>query len=209
MRCCECIALPCPPLPRCEPPPDPQVDSYDVRVCESLGEILLVKIEKKKYWLQDDWFCRYISVKTPQGEYVEFPCFRWLVGDNEVVLRDGRGGDRRPVLLGQASPPCCSLVTVFFFQHVCLRTTRSAWSSSTGRGSWSCGGRPSGRSLSLHNDNDELLPADQSDLSVHRWKEWQPGFPMSIDADRHKDLPRDIQFDSEKGVDFVLNYTKA
>lgn len=42
-----------------------------------------------------------------------------------------------------------------------------------------------------------------------RWKEWQPGFPMSIDADRHKDLPRDIQFDSEKGVDFVLNYTKA
>lgn len=42
-----------------------------------------------------------------------------------------------------------------------------------------------------------------------RWKEWQPGFPMSIDANRHKDLPRDIQFDSEKGVDFVLNYTKA
>lgn len=72
--------------------PEPQVDSYDVRVVESLGEILLVKIEKKKYWLQDDWFCRYISVKTPQGEYVEFPCFRWLVGDNEVVLRDGRGG---------------------------------------------------------------------------------------------------------------------
>lgn len=32
---------------------------------------------------------------------------------------------------------------------------------------------------------------------------------MSIDANRHKDLPRDIQFDSEKGVDFVLNYSKA
>ncbi len=44
---------------------------------------------------------------------------------------------------------------------------------------------------------------------LYRWKEWQPGFPMSIDASRHKDLPRDIQFDSEKGVDFVLNYTKA
>lgn len=72
--------------------PEPQVDSYDVRVGESLGEIVLVKIEKKKYWVQDDWFCRYISVKTPSGEYVEFPCFRWLVGDNEVVLRDGRGG---------------------------------------------------------------------------------------------------------------------
>lgn len=32
---------------------------------------------------------------------------------------------------------------------------------------------------------------------------------MSIDSNRHKDLPRDIQFDSEKGVDFVLNYSKA
>lgn len=32
---------------------------------------------------------------------------------------------------------------------------------------------------------------------------------MSINADRHRDLPRDIQFDSEKAVDFVLNYSKA
>lgn len=45
--------------------------------------------------------------------------------------------------------------------------------------------------------------------AFYRWREWQPGFPMSIDANRHKDLPRDIQFDSEKGVDFVLNYSKA
>lgn len=125
-----------------------QVDSYDVRVCESLGEILLVKIEKKKYWLQDDWFCRYISVKTPQGDYVEFPCFHWLVGDNEVVLRDGRGGGRRRRVLRGRAPPL--LTSDRFLQRVCLRMTRSAWSSSTGRGSWSCGGRPSGRSFSLH-----------------------------------------------------------
>ena len=68
-----------------------QVDSYDVTVGEELGEIVLVKIEKKKYWVQDDWYCRYITVKTPGGEYLEFPCFRWLVDDKEVVLRDGRG----------------------------------------------------------------------------------------------------------------------
>nr|XP_023503622.1 arachidonate 5-lipoxygenase isoform X3 [Equus caballus] len=43
----------------------------------------------------------------------------------------------------------------------------------------------------------------------YRWTEWNPGFPLSIDAKCHKDLPRDIQFDSEKGVDFVLNYSKA
>ncbi|XP_037541657.1 polyunsaturated fatty acid 5-lipoxygenase isoform X3 [Nematolebias whitei] len=135
------------------------VDSYDVRVGEDLGDIMLVKIEKKKYWMQDDWYCKYITVKTPTGEYVEFPCFRWLVGDKEVVLRDGRA------FLPQDDKT----------------------------------------SLVKQHRQKEL---DQR-RKTFRWKEWLPGFPMSIDANRHKDLPRDIQFDSEKGVDFVLNYSKA
>ncbi|XP_031697126.1 polyunsaturated fatty acid 5-lipoxygenase isoform X2 [Anarrhichthys ocellatus] len=135
------------------------VDSYDVRVGENLGEILLVKIEKKKYWVHDDWYCKYITVKTPSGDYLEFPCFRWLVDDKEVVLRDGRA-------------------------HL------------------------------PQNDKTSLVKQHrQKELDMRRktykWKEWQPGFPMSIDVDRHKDLPRDNQFDSEKGVDFVLNYSKA
>uniref|UniRef100_UPI003AAA3D8C polyunsaturated fatty acid 5-lipoxygenase isoform X3 n=1 Tax=Centroberyx gerrardi TaxID=166262 RepID=UPI003AAA3D8C len=135
------------------------VDSYDVTVGEHLGEIVLVKIEKKKYWVQDDWYCRYITVKTPTGDYVEFPCFRWLVDDKEVVLRDGRARlpqDDKTRLVKQ-------------HRQKELETRRK----------------------------------------TYRWKEWQPGIPMSIDANRHKDLPRDIQFDSEKGVDFVLNYSKA
>lgn len=60
-------------------------------VGENLGELELVKIEKKKYWVHDDWYCKYITVKTPSGDYVEYPCFRWLVDNKEVVLRDGRG----------------------------------------------------------------------------------------------------------------------
>ncbi|XP_041271391.1 polyunsaturated fatty acid 5-lipoxygenase isoform X2 [Onychostruthus taczanowskii] len=44
---------------------------------------------------------------------------------------------------------------------------------------------------------------------MYRWKEWHPGFPLSIDAHSHSELPRDIQFDNEKGIDFILNYTKA
>lgn len=62
-----------------------------MKVAEELGDIVLVKIEKKKYWVHDDWYCRYITVKTPSGDYVEFPCFRWLVDDKEVVLREGKG----------------------------------------------------------------------------------------------------------------------
>uniref|UniRef100_A0A3P8T533 Arachidonate 5-lipoxygenase b, tandem duplicate 1 n=1 Tax=Amphiprion percula TaxID=161767 RepID=A0A3P8T533_AMPPE len=133
------------------------VDSYSVRVEENLGDIVLVKIEKRKYWMQDDWYCRYITVKTPSGDYVEFPCFRWLVDDKEVVLRDGRG-------------------------------THIPQDDKTG--------------LVKQHRQKEL----ETRKKTYRWKEWQPGFPMSIDANRHKDLPRDIQFDSEKGVDFILNY---
>ncbi|XP_072247074.1 polyunsaturated fatty acid 5-lipoxygenase [Leuresthes tenuis] len=135
------------------------VDSYGVRVEENLGDIVLVKIEKKKYWMHDDWYCKYITVKTPVGDYLEFPCFRWLVDDKEVVLRHGQAF--------------------------------------------------------LPQDDKNILVKQhrQKELNMRRrtirWKEWQPGFPMSIDANRHRDLPRDIQFDSEKGVDFILNYSKA
>ncbi|KAL2083609.1 hypothetical protein ACEWY4_021382 [Coilia grayii] len=135
------------------------VDSYDVPVEECLGDLELVKIEKKKYWFQDDWYCRYISVKTPTGDYIEFPCYRWLVGDKEVVLRDG--------------------------------TARLPEDEKT-------------RTAKQHR-HKEL----ETRQKIYRWKEWHPGFPMSIDATAYKNLPRDIQFDSEKGVDFVLNYSKA
>lgn len=68
-----------------------QVDSYDVTVDDELGDIQLVKIEKRKYWLHDDWYLKYVTLKTPCGDYIEFPCYRWISGEGEIVLRDGRG----------------------------------------------------------------------------------------------------------------------
>uniref|UniRef100_A0A2I3GIW7 Arachidonate 5-lipoxygenase n=1 Tax=Nomascus leucogenys TaxID=61853 RepID=A0A2I3GIW7_NOMLE len=135
------------------------VDSYDVTVDEELGEIQLVRIEKRKYWLNDDWYLKYITLKTPYGDYIEFPCYRWITGDGEVVLRDGRAK------LAQDDQI-----------HILKQHRRK-----------------------------EL----ETRQKQYRWMEWNPGFPLSIDAKCHKDLPRDIQFDSEKGVDFVLNYSKA
>ncbi|XP_077437580.1 polyunsaturated fatty acid 5-lipoxygenase-like [Vanacampus margaritifer] len=135
------------------------VDSYPMAVEDNLGEILLVKLEKKKYLAKDDWYCRFISVRTPGGDNVDFPCYRWLVDDKEVVLRDGRAHLPQD---GKSS---------LFKQH----------------------------------RQNEL----EMRRKAYRWAEWQPGFPMSMDAKRHQDLPRDIQFDSEKEVDFVLNYRKA
>ncbi|KAM9197280.1 polyunsaturated fatty acid 5-lipoxygenase isoform 3-T3 [Dugong dugon] len=135
------------------------VDSYNVTVDEELGEIQLVKIEKRKYWLRDDWYLKYITLKTPYGDYIEFPCYRWITGDGEIVLRDGRAKLARDDQI-----------------HILKQHRRK-----------------------------EL----ETRQKQYRWIEWNPGFPLSIDAKCHKDLPRDIQFDCEKGVDFVLNYSKA
>jgi hypothetical protein len=73
-----------------------------VTVDEELGDIHLVKIEKRKYWLHDDWYLKYITLKTPHGDYIEFPCYRWITGEGEIILRDGRG---------ECSGPCLSPVS--------------------------------------------------------------------------------------------------
>ncbi|XP_036684097.1 polyunsaturated fatty acid 5-lipoxygenase isoform X1 [Balaenoptera musculus] len=135
------------------------VDSYNVIVDDELGDIQLIRIEKRKYWFHDDWYLKYITLKTPCGNYIEFPCYRWISGESEIVLRDGR-----------AKLACDDQI------HILKQHRRK-----------------------------EL----ETRQKQYRWMEWTPGFPLSIDAKCHKDLPRDIQFDSEKGVDFVLNYSKA
>ncbi|XP_003219928.1 polyunsaturated fatty acid 5-lipoxygenase isoform X1 [Anolis carolinensis] len=135
------------------------IDTYDVSVTEELGDIQLIKIEKRKYWFPDDWYLKYITVKTPNGDYLEFPCYRWITDEKEVMLRDGQAK-----LFGDDKT------------HI------------------------------LKNHRRKELEERQK---LYRWAEWHPGFPLNIDAKSHKELPRNIQFDSEKGVDFILNYTKA
>lgn len=103
------------------------MDSYDVRVGEDLGDIMLVKIAKRKYWMQDDWYCKYITVKTPLGEHVEFPCFRWLVDDKEVVLRDGRGSSDSVCLSHLSPTPSVSHVVLSLLQRFCLRMIKPVW----------------------------------------------------------------------------------
>lgn len=68
------------------------MDQYTVRTAASLGQLLLVRLEKQRYFVEDNWFCRYVTVEPPEGgEVLSFPCYRWLVGDVKVELREGRG----------------------------------------------------------------------------------------------------------------------
>ena len=111
----------------------------------------------------------------------------------------------------QKRKPCSFILCLL--QHFCPRTIRPSWSSSTDKKSWIRGEKHSGKfTLPTAVKEDAALDSTVSFFFLfffRRWKEWQPGFPMSIAANRHRDLPRDIQFDSEKGADFILNYSKA
>uniref|UniRef100_A0A8C1YHB3 Uncharacterized protein n=1 Tax=Cyprinus carpio TaxID=7962 RepID=A0A8C1YHB3_CYPCA len=56
---------------------------------KDLGDIVQVKLEKKNHLVNNPWFCKDIKVKTPSGKCFEFPCYCWLLNDNEVIIREG------------------------------------------------------------------------------------------------------------------------
>ncbi|XP_032439947.1 arachidonate 12-lipoxygenase, 12S-type isoform X1 [Xiphophorus hellerii] len=66
------------------------VDQYRVTSKEPLGSLLLVRLEKEKYFVEDNWFCRYVTVEPPgEKRVLTFPCYRWLVGNARVEIREG------------------------------------------------------------------------------------------------------------------------
>ncbi|KAM6949445.1 arachidonate 12-lipoxygenase, 12S-type [Aplochiton taeniatus] len=67
------------------------VDEYKVLSPLPHGPVLLVRLEKQRYWVEDNWFCRYVTVEPTGGaeEPITFPCYRWLIGDIKVELREG------------------------------------------------------------------------------------------------------------------------
>ncbi|KAF5895019.1 arachidonate 12-lipoxygenase, 12S-type-like isoform X2, partial [Clarias magur] len=67
------------------------ISEYRVRTLIPLGRLLFVRLEMEKWKLlemEDSWFCSYVKV-TSRGETQTFPCYRWLVGNDKVEIRDG------------------------------------------------------------------------------------------------------------------------
>ncbi|XP_014268461.3 arachidonate 12-lipoxygenase, 12S-type isoform X2 [Maylandia zebra] len=66
------------------------VDQYKVTSPSPLGSVLLVRLEKQRYWVEDNWFCQYVTVEPPDGgKVLTFPCYRWFVGDVKMEIREG------------------------------------------------------------------------------------------------------------------------
>lgn len=65
------------------------VDQYKVTSLCPLGPLLFVRLEKQRYWVEDNWFCRYVTVESPHEHKATFPCYRWLIGDTKMEIREG------------------------------------------------------------------------------------------------------------------------
>ncbi|MGH0166059.1 UNVERIFIED_CONTAM: hypothetical protein FKN15_076629 [Acipenser sinensis] len=66
-----------------------KVDEYEITSLVPLGPLRFVRLEKCRYLVEDNWFCRFVSVQTPEGNTHSFPCYRWLVGEVTIELREG------------------------------------------------------------------------------------------------------------------------
>ncbi|XP_043539450.1 polyunsaturated fatty acid 5-lipoxygenase-like isoform X2 [Chiloscyllium plagiosum] len=70
------------------------VDEYEVKSERDLGSIWWVQLEKVKFLVEDDWFCRYLTVCTPSGDILQFPCYRWMSEEDIIHVREGKA--KRP-----------------------------------------------------------------------------------------------------------------
>ncbi|XP_067302269.1 hydroperoxide isomerase ALOXE3-like [Pseudorasbora parva] len=67
------------------------VQVFKIQIRKSLGELITLKLICKPFLgLCNQWFCDKISVNTPEGDEVLFPCYRWLACDEELVLRTAK-----------------------------------------------------------------------------------------------------------------------
>ncbi|XP_049612604.1 hydroperoxide isomerase ALOXE3-like isoform X2 [Syngnathus scovelli] len=79
--------------------------TYTIQTSSSLGKVLLVKVEKSQRFpfLESQWFCSKITVSTPEGESLLFPCHQWLSNNEVVELRGGKAmkafEDEHPLLI--------------------------------------------------------------------------------------------------------------
>ncbi|XP_062380300.1 hydroperoxide isomerase ALOXE3-like [Sardina pilchardus] len=65
--------------------------TFDIRVEEDLGELILLKIHSETFWKVDNqWFCDKIVITTPKGDEILFPCYRWVSSKEKVFLRPAK-----------------------------------------------------------------------------------------------------------------------
>lgn len=62
---------------------------FSVKSSVPLGRLLLVRVDKEPHlsFPEDPWYCHSVTVSTPEGATVLFPCYRWMESGERVELR--------------------------------------------------------------------------------------------------------------------------
>ena len=58
---------------------------------ESIGKLVLIKLNKQSYLFEDDWFPAKVEVKSPEGDIYTFPIYRWITDSEVHHFREGTG----------------------------------------------------------------------------------------------------------------------
>ncbi|XP_055450294.1 polyunsaturated fatty acid lipoxygenase ALOX15B isoform X3 [Psammomys obesus] len=69
-------------------------EDFEVTLPRDVGAVLLLRVHKEPRLPRgrvppDAWFCRWLQLERLPGAALRFPCFRWLQGPSDLVLREG------------------------------------------------------------------------------------------------------------------------
>ncbi|XP_068606654.1 arachidonate 12-lipoxygenase, 12R-type-like [Brachionichthys hirsutus] len=64
---------------------------FSVSCHTSLGKLVLIEVDKRPLPLfpEDAWFPSKVAVKSPEGDYYNFPIYRWISGSEVQLFREG------------------------------------------------------------------------------------------------------------------------
>lgn len=80
-----------------------QEEDFEVTLPQDVGAVLMLRVHKAPpesplplvSFPPDAWFCRWFQLEWLPGAALHFPCYQWLEGAGELVLREG-AGERGP-----------------------------------------------------------------------------------------------------------------
>ncbi|XP_032872243.1 arachidonate 5-lipoxygenase-like [Amblyraja radiata] len=72
-----------------------EIHSMKLKTKSELGDLLLVKLFKKKFVVfEDDWYCSFVSVETTNELTYNFPCYSWITDSTPMVIVEGAARKR-------------------------------------------------------------------------------------------------------------------
>jgi len=69
------------------------VKHFQIDCKAPLGELIDVQLYSKPFMgvLYNQWFCDKITISTPEGDKILFPCYNWLDWNERLALRPAKG----------------------------------------------------------------------------------------------------------------------